>query len=191
MILIFDTETSGMVDWKAAWTAPQQPHVLQLAMLLLDKETLKEVGSFSALVQPPTDIVIDEAAFAAHGISAEDLARNGIPFANVISTFLAFAGASTELVAHNIDFDLLVMRAACHRAGASLPTGTQTRTHFCTMRAMTPICRIASPRGWKWPKLAEAYKHITGDDLEGAHDALVDVRATATLLRHLRTPVAA
>jgi DNA polymerase III epsilon subunit-like protein len=50
------------------------------------------------------------------------------------------------------------------------------------MHAATPVCKIlhAKPRhdqDYKWPKLSEAYRYFFGRALEGAHDALVDVKA--------------
>ena len=52
---------------------------------------------------------------------------------------------------------------------------------FCTMRAMTNVVKIPSPRGYKWPKLSEAYRFLFNRDLEGAHDAMADVRACAEI----------
>ena len=38
---------------------------------------------------------------------------------------------------------------------------------------------------YKWPTLAEAYRHFTGKELEGAHDALVDSEACLVVFRGL------
>ena len=56
---------------------------------------------------------------------------------------------------------------------------------YCTMRASQDLSKLAptaamaaSGRLWnKPPKLGEAYQHFFGEDLSGAHDALVDVVA--------------
>ena len=39
----------------------------------------------------------------------------------------------------------------------------------------------ARRKGPKSPNLGEAYKHFTGQDLVGAHDALVDIMACKTV----------
>ena len=44
---------------------------------------------------------------------------------------------------------------------------------------------------FKAPKLAEACRYFFGEDLVGAHDALVDVRACARLYFHLKSLVPA
>jgi DNA polymerase III epsilon subunit-like protein len=56
---------------------------------------------------------------------------------------------------------------------------------FCTMRAMTPRCRLPSRRRgeFKWPKLEEAYEHVFGTKppAAAAHTALGDVTACREL----------
>ena len=37
----------------------------------------------------------------------------------------------------------------------------------------------------KWPTLAEAFQHFTGQELAGAHDALVDTEACLSVFRGL------
>jgi hypothetical protein len=56
------------------------------------------------------------------------------------------------------------------------------------MNAKTSICKLEQKNGkagYKWPKLREAYFHCFGEELKDAHDALVDVRATARVLKWL------
>ena len=67
-----------------------------------------------------------------------------------------------------------------------------SKPRFCTMKSTTDICRIPSPRGgYKWPKLGEAYKHFFGEELQGAHDAMNDVRAAMRIYFHLKNGGAA
>ena len=50
---------------------------------------------------------------------------------------------------------------------------------FCTMKSSTNLCRLPGRYGnFKWPKLTELYKFLFNEEMEGAHDAMVDVRAT-------------
>lgn len=101
-------------------------------------------------------------------------------------------------VAHNLQFDLRIMRIAMLRAGltkerlaemdAALPKG------FCTCNASTPIVNLPpTPKmvaaGFNKPKqakLSECIQHFFGEELVGAHDALVDVRACVRVFRHLQ-----
>ncbi|MFP6639371.1 MAG: 3'-5' exonuclease, partial [Myxococcota bacterium] len=48
------------------------------------------------------------------------------------------------------------------------------------------LLRLPGREGqFKWPTLAEAYEHFSGQPLQGAHDALVDSEACLTVFRGL------
>jgi len=80
-------------------------------------------------------------------------------------------------IAHNIPFDFMVWKSMQFRAGF-LESRRGYPRQFCTMNATTEICKLPGRFGkYKWPKLSEAYFHATGKELEGAHDAMVDVKA--------------
>lgn len=89
-------------------------------------------------------------------------------------------------VAHNIDFDRLLVLSESFRAfgeGFEIP---ESRC-FCTMKAMTGYCKIPGAYSdYKWPKLTEAFRHVKGMDFDGAHDALADVRACVEVYRWLQ-----
>lgn len=194
--LYFDTETTGLVDFSCGVDDPAQPHVVQLAALLEDVDG-NEVASMSVIVRPG-GWTIPEKAAAVHGITQDKAERCGVPIEAALRTFDGMAGCARRLVAHNIDFDAMVLATAYARSWpgehlAPRPTfGHTDFERYCTMKAATPICRILHarprhPRDWKWPKLSEAYAHFFGEKLEGAHDALVDLRACRRLYHHLRS----
>jgi len=55
------------------------------------------------------------------------------------------------------------------------------------MAVTTPICKIPGKyNDYKWPKLAEAYRHLFNEEIKDAHDALADVRACARIYFELR-----
>ena len=56
------------------------------------------------------------------------------------------------------------------------------------MKTATPICKIRKKDGKvgnKWPKLEEAIEFFYGEKLEGAHSAIVDIKATRRLFHTL------
>ena len=92
------------------------------------------------------------------------------------------------LIAHNINFDRPVVATLLHRCGAPLEDISTFRnlSGRCTMLESTSICKIPARRGgYKWPKLCEAYKHFTGQEMQNAHDALADVRACIEIFKSL------
>lgn len=160
-----------MVDFKAPHDAPQQPHLVQLGALLCEDEG-HEVASIDLIVRPEGWIIPPEVSNI-HGITTEMAKKVGVPLGIALSIFDHLMNLADTLVAHNIQFDRRVMRAAYSRIADTFTPPEE----FCTMTASTPICRIPGPRGWKWPKLVEAHQHFFGEGFEKAHSAMADVRA--------------
>jgi DNA polymerase III subunit epsilon len=187
-VLIFDTETTGLVERRLSHDAEVQPDIVQIAALLCEGEGdgFKTISSLSLIVQPMGK-QISAGAAKAHGISQGEANRLGVPATDALRLFLAMVDKADTLVAHNLSFDALVMRTAFYRAlGIDMRDHLQNKRAFCTMRAMTPVCKILSPRAkhstdFKWPTLTESYHYFFNRPLDGAHDASVDTRACAEI----------
>jgi DNA polymerase-3 subunit epsilon len=123
----------------------------------------------------PRGWTIPLAASAIHLIDDAKAERLGVERVSAIQVFGEMLDSADLLIAHNIKFDQSVMETNFHR---ELITYPQNKNTFCTMLAATPIVAIPGARGgYKWPRLNECIKHFFDEDLEGAHDALVDVIA--------------
>lgn len=190
MILVFDTETTGKADFRADFDAPQQPHIVQLGAQLLDHQYVVR-GEINYIINP--HVHIPKEASAVHGITNEVAEAYGIDTTDALQAFALFALKARVFVAHNFSFDSLIISAAWHRTngdGAQWREGDQVQ--YCTMEAMTGPCNLPGPYGPKWPKLQEAHRHCFGEEFDGAHDAMADVRACARVYRWLmEQPVAA
>jgi DNA polymerase III epsilon subunit-like protein len=182
--LIFDTETTGMVQFRKPPEDPSQPDLIQLGMLLVDTADWKTRARHSMLVQLPEGARIEPAAHEAHGISEEDCARYGVPSIVACSLFNQFCLQAEVIVAHNLDFDTSIMKTALFRLG-NKPHRLDGRQLVCTKEASTDVLKLPGKYGYKWPTLAEAYLHYTGKELVGAHDALVDTEACLEIFRGL------
>lgn len=199
MKLAFDTETSGLPKWDLPSDHADQPHLVQLAMILLDDD-LKERASVSVMIRPE-GWTFDPMAQAAHGISVEMADAFGIPERLAAQMFASLAyGTGASVVAHNAPFDLRIMRTALLRAGYSREKlDGRKLDSYCTMKAATPILNLpptpkmkaAGRNHAKSANLGECIRGFFGEELEGAHDALVDVRACVRVYRHLMSLQAA
>jgi len=180
-ILFYDTETTGLVDHKAPHTAGHQPRLVQLAALLEEDGVV--IGSLSAIIRPAKGVTIDAGAAAVHGITTERALARGVRLGSVLDIFHNWTCQADLQVGHNIVFDAKVMAGELHRDGLTLPAAQLVGQlpQYCTMRAATEICRLPGPRGFKWPKLSEAYYFAFAEPLVQAHDALADLRATRRL----------
>lgn len=133
----------------------------------------------------PDGWTIPEDATKIHGITTEDCEKYGLSILSVLGLFGKWCEIADILIAHNISFDL--SRIIYHRDKHDLKTKVLLPTRsFCTMQTTTNICKLPGKYdSYKWPKLQEAYKHFFGENFDGAHDALADVKACARVYFHL------
>lgn len=182
--LIFDTETTGMVQFRKPPEDPSQPDLIQLGMMLVETTDWSAKARVSLLVTLPEGSKIEPAAFAAHGISEEDCARFGVAPAVACSLFNQACLQADIIVAHNLAFDVSIMKTALFRLG-NKPHRLDGRQQVCTKEFSTDVLKLPGKYGYKWPTLAEAYQHYTGREIEGAHDALIDTEACLAVFRGL------
>ena len=176
----YDTETTGFPLWSQPSDDIRQPHLVQLAWIIGDKEG-------SRIIKPEGWTIPDEVA-KIHGITTERALDEGLPLRVVIDEFVEDVVRKDSFlhrVAHNESFDSRIMRIALKRARDSLSNDWVNGASECTMAMSVSLCKIpptpkmraAKRFGFKSPNLREAYKHFTGLELDGAHDAINDVRA--------------
>jgi DNA polymerase III subunit epsilon len=182
--LIFDTETSDRVNFKAPAISDLQPHLLQLGAELVDGQLTR--ASVALIIAPGPQVQIPDEVVGVHGLSREVVDRYGVPPVVAVGLFHNLTKLADRLVCHNTIFDLAVMEAAYHRVGRHEVFGeVRAMPWACTMRSSVEICKVPPFRygSYKWPSLEEAYKILVDKDgFEGAHDALGDVRATKAIL---------
>jgi len=161
-----------------------QPDLIQLGMILVETADWKPRARTSLLVQLAEGVRIEPAAHEAHGISEEDCARYGVVPVVACSLFNQACLQADVVVAHNLSFDESIMKTALFRLG-NKPHRLEGRQLVCTKEATTDVLKLPGKYGYKWPTLAEAYKHYTGEELVGAHDALVDTEACLVVFQAL------
>lgn len=181
MKLIFDTETTDLINFDVDLMDPSQPRITQIAAVLADDKG-KVHHQMKFLIKPDGWVVGDKAT-AKTGITTEMCEQYGLPIADVLPMFLAMKKRCTTRVAHNISFDKRMLARETNLLG--LVHDSEGLVDFCTMRESTNIVCAPHPlkedgtrrSGFKWPTLEEAYLHFYGEPMEGAHDALADVMA--------------
>lgn len=180
--LYFDTETTGFPKASGS-PLTEQPHIVQLAAILVDDER-GEVASLSVIIKPD-GWEIDPGAQEVHGISAEMAESFGVPISTAMLMFSHLTRRADQCVAHNYAFDIKLITYEFERLKA--PIVINERERFCTMEATTNLCKLPGryPGKFKWPKLIEAHQHFFNEGFDGAHDALVDVRACHRVHQHL------
>lgn len=190
MILFWDTETTGFYDDRSPIDDPSQPHIVQLAAQLCEDDGAPVAG-FCLIVDP--GVPIPERASAVHGITNERASQFGVTIDLALTAFSHLYQRSDLICAHNAKFDKGVTEVAIARHyGRAMPL---RKPVFCTMEAASPIIKLPPTERMraagfdkpKPPKLEECIRHFFNEELDGAHDAMVDVAACRRVFLHLKT----
>lgn len=159
-IVFFDTETTG--------TEITTARIVEIACYKIDadgKQTEKSIRL------NPT-IPIPKEASDIHGITDEMV--KGCPrFIEISKSLLDFL-ADSDLAGYNSNrFDIPLLIEEFARCGIEFPN-----------EDITALDVLQYERFLKPNTLSEVYKRYTGKELEGAHGALADVKATFEVLMH-------
>lgn len=173
-----DTETTGLPNTSLDAKDPRQARVVQLALKLFTADG-RVLSQFSSYIMPSGWDEIHPKAFEAHGITREDCEKFGIEAEKAFYVFKHYASLADMIVAHNADFDCGMMMLEAAALGLEMPGNPW----HCTMKEATPICKIppteamirAGRNHHKSANLGEALRILCGEELDGAHDAMVDV----------------
>ena len=184
MYLFFDTETTGLPkNWKAPVTdLTNWPRMVQLAYLLYDKNGNK-ISEGDHIIKPE-GFSIPISSSQIHGISNEIAKRDGKAVLAVLEEFQSLIDQSKYLVAHNMSFDEKIVGAEFLRS--KMKNSVTTKSKICTMLSSIDYCAIKGPFGNKWPKLSELHFKLFGTGFEEAHNAAVDINATAKCFWELK-----
>ena len=186
--IIFDTETTGiplkkrgLITDDANW-----PYIVQLAWVQIDNETGKIVQSKNYIIKLPPTVVIPEEAIAVHRITNAKMRKEGISAKLVFKKFMTAVKESKYVVAHNISFDVMVLRAELYRHKMFKNINIFDKgpcIKICTMKYGIGICKIkiinkyTGKEDFKWPSLKELHQKLFQQELqeEKLHDAFADV----------------
>ena len=195
MILVFDTETTGLPDFKARSNDPKQPHLVQIALIRYADDGTE--ARAKTLIVKPNGWIISPEVTAIHGISHERAMDEGVPENEAVAAYIMSQAVCSLRVAHNTPFDDRIIRIAMTRCGVERDfiEAIEKRTAFDTCTAAKPIMKLpptdrqiaAGFTGYKSPNLGECIRHFFDEDLPGAHDALVDARACARIYFKIRS----
>lgn len=161
--------TSGyaVIDFETTGFAPERSdRAIEVGVVLADPRGMIE-HEWATLINPLRDV----GASRIHGLRATDVLD--APLFSDISDHLLELLDGRVLVAHNASFDMRFLHHELVRAG--YPIGARPPA-LCSMKWSG---RLVGPA-----KLQHCCEAL-GIDLEDAHSALADARATAELLKHL------
>lgn len=188
--LIYDTETTGLVDMKRTKDVNRQPHLTQLAAMLVEDGQVR--AELSLVID--AGVPIPRGASDVHGITNAVAERYGVKPLVAVGMFQNLLRQTDRVVAHNHDFDFVVMRSAYLR-GDKDPSlfSKENMPRVDTMTSSVDLVNLPPTEKMiragfdkpKNPKLEELHAFLFGESFDGAHDAMVDVRACFRCLEEL------
>jgi DNA polymerase-3 subunit epsilon len=182
--LFYDTETTGLPLFNEPSEDPRQPHIVQLAAILVDLDTRKQLASIDLTIRPHDWNIPDDVA-KIHGITNEIALDIGVPELVALESFTALWLRSDIRIGHNEQFDARIIRIALHRFDPGMEADKwKAGRAECTQALATPILKLpptekmlrAGFNKHKSANLREAYRHFFGDELVGAHSAIEDAK---------------
>lgn len=176
--IVFDTETGGL-DHKV------NP-ILEIALVTLDGNTLKEINRYETYVKPEKGKIIEEEALNVNGIKMRDVNEQGISIKEFRKNIIAYVkkdmgGSHPSLkpivVGHNIMFDIRMMDSAFEgekKLFSDYISDVVMDTMLDAKRAFPKATSL---------KLGNVCEMV-GIKLVNAHRAMPDVLSTADLFRY-------
>jgi DNA polymerase-3 subunit alpha len=194
MALFIDTETSGLPDTRnLRWGVYpdykdlekyDSARIVQFSILITDtKFKYEDVKDY---IIKRENFEITNGSF--HGITNEISDTVGVDFNTIAAEiFYEMLKKTTHIVAHNVGFDVGVIKAELHRRKLQyIIDELDKKTLLCTMKHMKPILKIINQYGnYKNPSLNEIYKFNFKKDVENAHNSLYDVYNLHQVVEHM------
>jgi DNA polymerase III epsilon subunit-like protein len=170
MILVFDTETTGLNFHPDAPLA-KQPQMIEFGAMLLSRKDGSIVEEFNTLINPgvPLPAIITKIT----GLTDADLA-SAPTFQEVAIEIFGLFQKSTCMVAHNLPFDQAILRGELARMSAI--NWPWPDASLCTVGLYREVF------GYN-PKMTELYEQVMKKPLAQTHRALDDVRALVEIIQ--------
>ena len=197
IVMLYDTESSGLPAWSSPSDDPSQPHVCQFTSVLFDDANGDELEYVDLIIRQ--EWPVDPDAFAVHGITPEYSLEHGVPEHHAVQYFEAMIDAADRVAGFSIDFDLRILRIAMLRTRRAkgycdLIAERANAKKFDVMRKCTDLCKVpptnkmmaTGRKTFKQPSLVEAMQALFGEEMADAHDARGDVLATKRIYMHLK-----
>lgn len=166
-IVCFDVETTGL--------SPIEDYIIQLAMVKINSKTFEEVDKRMWYIEPAHAYEITPGAFEAHGLTKEFLKENGVSIRDIAPEIIKFVEDADYLTYNGNSFDVKFIHKDLALFGFEFPIDGKV---FYDAFSLYKIYHPST--------LSAVYKIYTGQELEGAHDAFTDVKATIEVFKGIQ-----
>lgn len=186
--LFFDTESTGLLDFNIDLMDSSQPRVCALAASLTEEDGTI-IDEMDVLIKP-AGWIIQPGAAAVNHLTVEICEEKGIPIKDALERFNDLKAQCTTRIGANVSYDKRLM--AREAIILDMVHDSKDLESLCVLQLARPYCQIPNvgKKGFKTPKLTEAYKSLFGEEMPGSHSAMGDVRGVQAvyfeLLKRMR-----
>lgn len=196
IIIVVDTETTGLPNTKMIneKTLHLWPYIVQFSYIVYNNETNTLLKTVDQIIKVPDSVVISEENSNIHGITDLISKTKGTNISNVLNEFMEDYNNSNIVVAHNMEFDLNIIKVELMRQIYNNNHSTIEKENYtqnlnclkssnklcCTMQESIDICNIkaiskAGKEYIKFPSLSELHNHLFNIVPKNLHNSLNDV----------------
>ncbi len=172
-LIIFDTETTGLID-NSAIPLKAQPQIIELYASKLRVDNLEVIENFHSLFyvkEVPAEVVKITSI-------TTDMVRNAPKFAQMLPQIADFFLGVRFVVGHNLSYDLDMLEMELKRQ-AAVSRFPWPPERICTVEATEHL------EGFRLGLKVLHERLHEGEGFDSAHRAQADVEATARCLRKL------
>ena len=184
IVLVFDTETTGLPETKNAsiFETDKWPYIVQLSYILYDITNNHLLELEDLIIN--CDIDVPEEASNIHGITTNMCRIRGMNINTALDIFDSALKKADVVVGHNISFDkrLYMVETIRRNRKQYFTVNKIKKQEYCTMKNGRDLCKIEklSQTGeiyYKYPTLTELYYHLFNKTPQGVHNSLNDILA--------------
>lgn len=182
-ILFFDTETTGLPPKnnikKTKWYN-DYPNIVQLSWILYNEKNNKIVSTHDYIIKLENNKQIPFSSTKIHGITNKKMNEFGVDIKTVLQLFIQDMDSSKMIVAHNMQFDILMLKAEMLRNYGVNYFDINKKKEYCTMMNSIELCKIRKVNRYgrifhKYPKLVELHIFLFGTTPKNLHNSFNDV----------------
>ena len=193
-VLIYDTETTGLIPKKCA-DLDRFPHVVQFSYIVYDTEQESITKVYDEIISLPEGVDIPLEASNIHHILKEDCQRSQVTIKECLEGFMEDCKQVDLVVGHNLEYDNTMVVTELMRLNAPSTDETpavdltsdvdsvvntimmneeiqlfKALPFYCTMKETTVFCNILhkyknGKTFVKFPKLIELHDTLFGKDM--------------------------
>lgn len=184
--VVFDTESTGLNIFGHKFKKNSKPldRIIQIGAIQIKNGKIVPESSFNKLINPM--IPIPEKSTEVHGIT-DEMVKDAKPIEAILKSFLKnhLNKNNGIIVAYNSKFDITILNNAIRKCNSKTSEDSQLKEKVMH-KVLDPfilIQRIHPYLGVR-KKLGEQYQFLFCKQMENAHDALSDVKATVDVMKY-------